>query len=104
MNTEEFRKSCSDRKMLEFIYNNLRYPAEAKANKAEGTAVITFAVEKDGSMKDIRIARDLTFGCGEEALRVVNLMASQGVRWTPGLQNGVPVRVQFNIPVRFKLN
>jgi TonB family protein len=103
LHSEEFRKNCSDKKMLEFVYSNLRYPAGARQNQVEGTAVVTFAVEKDGSMKDIRLVRDLASGCGEEALRVVNQMAEQGVRWSPGIQNGVPVRVQFNLPVRFKL-
>lgn len=104
LNTDEFRKSCSDKKMLEYVYRNLRYPAEARAKKVEGTAVITFAIEKDGSMKDIRIIRDLASGCGEEALRVVTSMASPEIQWMPGMQNGVPVRVQFNLPVRFKLS
>jgi len=102
--TEDARKSCSDKEMLEFVYNNLRYPVEAKQNNIDGTVVITYTIEKDGSMKDIRIVRNLAYGCGEEALRVVTLMQTQGIKWKPGLQNGVPVRVQFNLPVRFKAN
>lgn len=93
------RKACGDKKMLEFIYQNLRYPAQARENGVEGTVVVTFIVEKDGQIKEPRIVREIGGGCGDEVLRVVNLMP----RWVPGKQKGETVRVQFNLPVRFKL-
>lgn len=101
--TAEARKACADKKMLEFIYKNIKYPAIARENGVEGTAVITFVVEKDGTVSDARVVRDIGAQCGQEALRVVNLMNSQSIKWTPGKQRGRPVRVQFNLPVRFKL-
>lgn len=101
--TVEARKTCADKKMLEFIYKNIKYPAIARENGVEGTAVITFVVEKDGTVSDARVVRDIGAQCGQEALRVVNLMNSQNIKWTPGKQRGRPVRVQFNLPVRFKL-
>lgn len=97
------QRRCAEVKMLEFVYKSLRYPAEAGANRAEGTAVINFAVEKDGSMSNLRIVRDPGYGMGEEALRVMQLMQSGGTVWKPGKQKGLPVRVQFTLPVRFKL-
>ncbi len=93
------RKKCVDKKLLEFIYGNIKYPAIARENGVEGMVVITFVVEKDGSITDARIARDIGAGCGQEALRVVNMMP----KWNPGKQRGRPVRVQFNLPIRFKL-
>lgn len=95
--------TCAQQELLKFIYKNLSYPAEATENRTEGTVVITFVVEKNGSISNARIVREIGDGCGEEALRVVNLMTAQGLAWIPGEQRGAPVRVQFNLPVKFKL-
>ncbi|MBK8489563.1 MAG: TonB family protein [Saprospirales bacterium] len=93
------RKKCAEQKMLEYIYKNIKYPAIARENGVEGTVVITFVVEKDGAITDARIARDIGAQCGQEALRVVDDMP----KWVPGKQRGRAVRVQFNLPVKFKL-
>lgn len=98
------RKLCSDKKMLEFIYKNIQYPVEARMNGAQGSAVITFVVEKDGTMTGLRIVSDPGFGMGEESLRVMQLLQTKGIAWKPGKKNGVPVRVQYNTPIRFKLS
>jgi len=97
------RKRCAETKMLEFVYKNIKYPAIARENGVEGTVVITFVVNKDGSVSDARIARDRPAQLGEEALRVVNLMNDKGVKWVPGKQRGKPVPVYFNLPVKFRL-
>lgn len=101
--TTEAKKACADKKMLEFVYQNIKYPAIARENGIEGTVVVTFVVEKDGKVTDARIVRDIGGQCGQEALRVVQLMNDKSIVWTPGKQRGRPVRVQFNLPVRFKL-
>ena len=101
--TTDEKKACADKKMLEFIYKNIKYPAIARENGIEGMVVVTFVVEKDGKVTDARVVRDIGGQCGQEALRVVSLMNDEGIRWTPGKQRGRPVRVQFNLPVRFKL-
>jgi protein TonB len=93
------RKMCAQQKMLEFIYKNIKYPAIARENGIEGTVVVSFVVEKDGSITDARVVRDIGAQCGDEALRVVNDMP----KWVPGKQRGRAVRVQFNLPVKFKL-
>ncbi len=100
---DKAKKACADKKMLQFIYKNIKYPAIARENGVEGTVVIQFVVEKDGSIKDARIVRDIGAQCGSEALRVVNMMNSMGGKWTPGKQRGKSVRVQFNLPVKFRL-
>lgn len=101
--TDVEKKQCADKKMLEYVYEKLLYPAEARAAGLEGTVVITFVVEADGRISDAQIVRDIGKGCGMEARRVVNLMKEEGIRWIPGHKHGKPVRVQFNMPVKFKL-
>jgi len=83
-----------------FIQRNLRYPKKALNDKIEGTVYVTFSVEKDGSIGAIKILRDIGGGCGEEAVRIVKMMP----KWIPGKQRGIPVRTQFNLPIKFKLS
>ena len=97
--SKDERKNCATEKMLQFIYKNIKYPAIARENGVEGTVVVTFVVEKDGSITDAQVVRDIGAQCGQEALRVVNMMP----KWVPGKQRGRSVRVQFNLPVKFKL-
>lgn len=97
------RKACADKKMLEFIYKNIKYPAIARENGVEGTAVVQFVVEPDGTISKINAVRDPGAQTGAEAERVVRLMEKEGIKWIPGQQRGRPVRVQFNLPVKFRL-
>ncbi|MEZ4991069.1 MAG: TonB family protein [Saprospiraceae bacterium] len=101
--TKEERKTCSDKNLLSFLSKNMKYPAVARENGIEGTAFVSFIVETDGTITGAKVLRAPGGGLGEEALRVVNLMNEEGLRWTPGKQRTEPVRVQFNLPVRFKL-
>ncbi len=102
-NSQELKR-CSDKAMLEFIYKNIKYPAAARNAKTEGMVVVSFVVEKDGTISTPKVLREIGNGCGDEAVRVVKLMEEQNMRWTPGKQNGKAVRVQFNLPVRYKLD
>lgn len=101
--TKEDKKKCSDRKVFEFVFKNLKYPVIARENGIEGTAVVQFVVDRDGTVKDVSVLKEIGGGCGEEASRVVNTMNASGIKWTPGRQRGRPVKVQFRLPVRFKL-
>lgn len=103
LSTMQEKKQCADRKMLEFIYKNIKYPAIARENGVEGTVVIQFVVDTDGSINDAKVVRDIGAQCGQEALRVVNLMNEEGLSWVPGRQRGRAVKVQFNLPVKFRL-
>ena len=96
-------KRCADQRMLEYIYGNVEYPQEAQEAKVEGMTVIQFIVEKDGTLSNAHILRNPGAGTGEEALRVVNKMNADGLRWRAGVQDGQPVRVTFNLPIKFKL-
>ncbi|MFT5168642.1 MAG: protein TonB [Saprospiraceae bacterium] len=93
-------KSCSDKKMLEYIYSKVKYPAMARENGIEGTVVASFVVEKDGAISGLKIAREIGGGCGNEILRIVKDMPD----WIPGEQRKKKVRVQFNLPIKFTLN
>jgi protein TonB len=90
---------CATERLLQFLGSHIRYPSLAKDNGIEGTVVVRFIVEKDGSISQPAIIRDIGGGCGAEALRVVKSMPT----WLPGKQQGRPVRVQFSLPVQFKL-
>lgn len=97
------KEECAKKKLLEFIYGNLKYPAIARENGVEGNVVIQFVVDKDGSVKDINIVRDIGAGCGTAAQTAVESMNNMGKKWTPGKQLGRPVKVLYTLPIKFKL-
>jgi len=82
-----------------YLGNNIKYPVMAKESGIQGKVYVTFVVEKDGSITDVKLLRGIGGGCDDEAIRVVGSMP----RWKPGKQRGKPVRVQYNLPVRFTL-
>lgn len=83
-----------------YLGKAIHYPAVARENNVQGRVILTFVVEKDGSLTDIKVLRGIGSGCDEEAIRA--LKASP--KWKPGIQNGRPVRVQFSVPVAFSLS
>jgi protein TonB len=100
---DKAKKECADKKLLEFIYQNIKFPAIARENGIQGTVVINFVVNDDGGVTDVQVLRDIGGGCGDEALRVVNLMNNLPEKWTPGRQRGKAVRVSYTLPVKFRL-
>ena len=85
--------------LYKYLAENIKYPEKAKNNKVEGRVYITFVIEKDGTVSDAKVLRSVNEELDAEALRVINAMP----KWKPGTQRGVPVRVQYNIPITFKL-
>lgn len=86
--------------MYKWIGENLKYPSEARNNGLQGKVIIQFTVEKNGSIENVKVVRDgVGGGAGDEAMRVVKKMPN----WKPGKQNGKNVRVQYTLPVTFKL-
>jgi TonB family protein len=81
------------------LAENILYPQQATEHGIQGTIYISFIIEKDGAVSNVRILKGIGGGCDEEALRVVKLMN----KWQPGSQNGKNVRVLFNMPIYFKL-
>lgn len=84
---------------MKFLQDNIKYPAMARESGIQGTVYVTFVVERNGSVTDVKLLRGIGGGCDEEALRVVKNMP----KWEPGKQRGKPVRVQFNMPIKFTL-
>jgi TonB family protein len=84
----------------EFISSNLKFPEAAMQKGIQGTVFVTFVVEKNGSVSNVRILRGLGFGCDEEAIRIVQSFPA----WNPGTQRKKPMRVQCNVPIRFILD
>lgn len=82
-----------------YLAKNLRYPARAAENGIQGSVIVSFLVNSDGKIEDVKILHGIGGGCDEEALRVVKFMP----RWNPGYLNGKKVDVLFTMPVNFKL-
>ena len=89
-----------DAERMKYLSENIRYPVEARKKGIQGRVYVTFVVEKDGSINDVRILRGIGGGCDEETVRLISSMP----KWSPGVQRSKPVRVQFNTVVIFKLN
>ena len=85
--------------LYKYLAQNIKYPTIARENGITGRVYVTFVVERDGSIANPRVLRDIGGGCGAEAIRVVKSMP----KWNPGKQSGKAVRVQFNLPVNFNL-
>lgn len=88
-----------DANLYKYLAENIKYPQMAKESGIQGRVFVTFVVERDGSVTDVRVLRGIGGGCDEEAIRVVKGMP----KWTPGKQRGKSVRVQYNLPVKFTL-
>ncbi len=86
--------------LYNYMASNIKYPEEAKKDGITGITYITFVVEKDGSVSNAKVLRGFNDACDQEALRVVEAMPD----WNPGKQKGQPVRVQFNLPIKFNLD
>ncbi len=85
---------------IEYLNENIKYPQMARESGIQGRVFVTFVVERNGSVTDVKVLRGIGGGCDEEAIRVIQNMP----KWEPGKQRGKPVRVQFNMPILFKLN
>ena len=85
--------------LLKFLAENIKYPPLARENNIQGVVALTFVVNKNGSVSDVAIVKDIGGGCGKEAMRVAGSMP----KWSPGEANGHPVKVRYTLPVRFRL-
>jgi periplasmic protein TonB len=89
-----------DAALLKYIAENVKYPPIAKENGITGVVYVSYIVDKDGSIKDVKVVRGADPFLDKEAMRVVS-----GIKgYKPGKQRGKPVPVQFTIPIRFVLN
>lgn len=86
--------------LSKYLKSNLQYPQEAREMKISGKVFISFIVEENGNITNAKILRGIGGGCDEAALEIIEAMPD----WNPGKQNGKAVKVQFNMPIVFKLN
>ncbi len=87
------------KKLMNYLATNIKYPAEARKAKVQGNVFVNFIIEKDGSVSHVKVLRGIGHGCDKEAVNAVKNMP----RWIPGEQKGNPVRVYYNLPVKFSL-
>ena len=85
--------------LMSYLSSNTKYPVVAQENGVQGRVIVSFVVERDGSISDVKVARSVDPSLDREAQRVVKSMP----RWSPGKQNGSTVRVKYTVPVVFRL-
>lgn len=85
--------------LMKYLSEHTKYPVVAQENGVQGRVTVQFVVEKDGSISDVHVLRGVDPSLDKEAVRVVKSLP----RWTPGKQNGITVRVNYRVPVLFRL-
>ena len=88
-----------DAALMKYLSENIKYPEAAEKAGEQGRVVVSFTVEKDGAVADVKVARSVTPTLDAEAVRVIKAMP----KWVPGKQDDQLVRVRYNVPVSFKL-
>ena len=85
--------------LLDYLCQNVKYPADAEKQKIEGRVIANFVVETDGSISNVEVFRPVFPSLDAEAVRVLSAMP----KWKPGMQSGKVVRVKYTVPISFKL-
>ena len=97
------RSQCAQTKMIEYVFQNLKYPADAKDKKIEGRVIAQFVVEPNGLVSAVKVVKGLYPSCDAEVIRVLETMNEMDQKWVPGKQDGKAVKVQYTLPVQFAL-
>ena len=87
-------------KFYQYLQRSIQYPEAARMNNIQGKVFLSFIIEKNGKLTDIKVDHYVGGGLDEEAIRVLKLSP----KWNPGIQNGLPVRVKYNLPINFSLS
>ena len=85
--------------LMQYLSQNLKYPAIAEENGIQGRVICDFVVERDGQVTDVKVIKAVDPSLDNEAVRVIQAMP----KWKPGKQDGKPVRVKYALPISFKL-
>ena len=93
-------ETCTQTKIMQFIARKTKYPPIAKENNIMGRVFVSFVVDKSGKVTNVKILRGVDKYLDAEAVRVVSSLP----KFKPGKQRGKPVKVQYNVPISFKLN
>lgn len=83
-----------------YIQRSLRYPGMAQDSGIQGKVYLSFVVEKDGTITDVKVVKGIGYGCDDEAMRVIK----KSPRWKAGMQNNLPVRVRYNMPISYTIS
>jgi TonB family protein len=97
---EQPQYTGGDDARIKFLQENIKYPEEAKKAGIQGKVFVTFVIQADGAVTNVKVLRGIGGGCDEEAIRVVKMMPN----WIPGKEKGKNVAVQFNLPIKFLLD
>ncbi|MGB3800239.1 MAG: energy transducer TonB [Lewinella sp.] len=97
------RKQCADKSLLQFIYENIRYPKEAKDEGAQGIVVVRFPIDARGQVGLPVVVKSPHAALSGASLKVVQRMLRRNPIWEPGRENDKPVATEFNLPIRFQL-
>lgn len=87
------------KEFINWIAQNYTFPESALDNNVKGLIQVKFVVEKDGSLTAFEVERDMGYGTGNEAVRLLK----RAKKWNPGVQNGQRVRVAFSLPIRLNI-
>lgn len=82
-----------------YLSDNQNYPTQARRMGVEGTVIVVFVINTDGTIQDVEVLRGIGGGCDEEAVKIVK----NAPNWEPGKKRGEPVRTRMRLPIRFKL-
>jgi len=99
-NEEKF--TCSYKSLGKYLLPPV-YPAKARENGIDGTVIISWVIEKDGFVSNVRVERDIGEGCGEANRAIYNRLITKKVKWNPAIKNGEPVRTKMFMPLKFTL-
>ncbi len=96
---EKEKQACSMNALMKHLGKTLVYPELARKEKIEGMVVVSFVIDEAGAATNVKVVKDVGGGCGTEAIRVV-----ETTRWTPGFNQGKPVKVEMKLPINFRLS
>lgn len=82
-----------------YLAKNIRYPAMARERKQQGNVFLSFVVERDGSISDIKVVRSVAPDLDAEAVRILKSSS----KWTAGSQNGIALKVAYTMPITFRI-
>jgi len=85
--------------LMKFISDNIKYPDQAQANKAQGNVEVNFVIDRNGKVQNVSVQKAEDTSLDAEAIRVISSMPD----WNPGMQSGKPVAVSFTIPIQFSI-
>ena len=98
-NMPKFQGQDGQTSFYNWVNGRVKSPPIASENGIQGRVVVTFVIERDGSLTNLQVMAQPDRSLGDEVVRVINTSP----KWTPGSQNGVPVRVRYNLSINFQL-